>query len=84
MCSTIVCKIDNIRYFSDWMLMSLDKSACRRKLTTVCMEIFAPVLILAPFRPRSQQVNLRLGKFRCLDHIIFLKTQRTKITLGKK
>lgn len=83
MCSIIVCEIDNIRYFSDWMLMSLDKSACRRKLTTVCMEIFAPVLILAPFRPRSQQVNLRLGKFRCLI-LSFFKTQRMKITLGKK
>lgn len=80
MCSIIVCKIDNIRYFSDWMLMSLDKSACRRKLTTVCMEIFAPVLILAPFRPRSQQVTGQIP----MSHIIFLKTQRTKITLGKK
>lgn len=82
MCSIIVCKIDNIRYFSDGMLVSLDKSdACMQTEVDCCLYgNIRPPFYFCPFRPHSQQVTGQIP----MSHIIFLKTQRTKITLGKK
>lgn len=73
MCSIIVCKIDNIRYFSDGMLVSLDKSdACMQTEVDYCLYgNIRPRFNFGPLSPSFSAGEFKTGQIP-MSHIIFL------------